>query len=213
MYSSPVALPRMIRFSKTSPGCLRLDVADRRRVAAVDADAQVDHAVRAERHDRLAGLRVQLLEQVVHREDQALVAAVAAFPVHQAAVGHAVHVLADPQLLAGLRVDGDDRSVPAAAIDHAADDDRIAAGVAVRVSPRHLELTDVGLVDLSRREIARVIGTVAVSRSTTCRRTTAPCRSPPRRRSPRGRDLPWTIAETTIDSEPFSSSYNLAEAA
>ena len=63
-------------------------------------------------------------------EDEPLVAAVAALPVVDAAAGHAVHVLADPQLLAGLRVDRDERSVPAAAVDDAADDDRVAAGVA-----------------------------------------------------------------------------------
>ena len=142
---------------------VRLDVADGRRIAAVDADAQIDDAVRAERQDRLAGLRVQLLQQAVHREDEPLVAAVAAFPVHDAAAAHAVHVLADPAFLAGLRVDGDERAVAPAAVDDAADDDRIAAGIAVRVRPRHLELIHVGLVDLLRREVARVVRTVAVS--------------------------------------------------
>ena len=51
----------------------RLDVADALRLAAVEPDTQVDDTVGAERHDRLAGLRVDLLQQAVHREDQALV--------------------------------------------------------------------------------------------------------------------------------------------
>ena len=65
--------------------------------------------------------------------------------------------------LPGLRVDRDDRSVAAAAVDHAARDDRTAHGLAVRVAPRDLELIDVGLVDLFRREVARVVRTIPVS--------------------------------------------------
>ena len=59
---------------------VRLDGADGLRIAAVDPDAQIDDAVGAERHDRLARLRVHLLQQAVHREDQPLVAAVRRFP-------------------------------------------------------------------------------------------------------------------------------------
>ena len=135
-------------------GSLRLYAPDGFRVASVDADPQVDGAVDAERRDRFPGLRVQLLQQAVHREDEALVAAVAAFPVHHAAVAHAVHVLADPQLAPCFRVDRDDRAIAAAAINHAARDNRSAHGLAVRVAPRDLQLIDVGLVDLSRREVA-----------------------------------------------------------
>ncbi len=142
---------------------VRLDVADRRRVAAVEADPQVDDAVCAEGHDRLAGLRVHLLQQAVHREDQPLIAAVGSLPVVEAAAGHAVHVFADPQLLAGLRVDRDQRPVAAPPIDHAPDDNRMASGIAERIRPRHLELGDVGLVDLPRLEEARVVRPAAVS--------------------------------------------------
>ena len=66
----------MIRFSNTSPGVFDWMLPMRRRIAAVDAHAQIDHAARAERHDRLAGSRVHLLQQAVHGEDQAAVAAV-----------------------------------------------------------------------------------------------------------------------------------------
>ena len=72
-------------------GNARLDVADALRVAAVEPHAQVDGAVRPERHDRLACVRIDLLQQAVHREDQALVAAVGAGPVVHAAAGHADH--------------------------------------------------------------------------------------------------------------------------
>ena len=115
----------------------------RRGIAAVDAGAQVHDAVGAERHDGLAGLRVQLLQQAVHREDQALVAAVGALPVVHAAAGHAGHVLADPQLPAGRGVHGHERSVAAAAVDHAAHDDRAAARLAERIGPGHLQPGDV----------------------------------------------------------------------
>ena len=124
-------------------GRIRLNGADRLGIAAIDPDAQVDDAVGAEGHDRLAGFRVHLLEQAVHREDEPLVAAVRALPVIEAAGGHAVHVLADPDLLPGLRVDGDERSVPPAPVDHAAGDVGHKSGVAVRIRPRHLQLGDV----------------------------------------------------------------------
>ena len=133
------------------------------RIAAIEADAQVDDAVGAERHDRLAGLRIDLLQQAVHREDQALVAAVGALPVVHAAAGHAGHVFAHPPLAAGRRVERDQRAVAAAAVDHAAHDDRTAAGVAERVGPGHLQPRDVAAGDLRRREVARVVGTAAVA--------------------------------------------------
>ena len=144
-------------------GDARLDVADARRVAAVEADAQVDDAVRAERHDRLAGSRVDLLQQAVHREDQPLVAAVGALPVVHAAAGHAGHALAHPALFSGRRVERDQRAVAAASVDHAAHDDGTAAGVAERVGPGHLQAGDVIAGDLRRWEVARVVRAVAVA--------------------------------------------------
>ena len=85
---------------ENSSGRVRLNRSDPFRIAAVDPDAQVDDPIGAERHDRLSRLRVHLLQQAVHREDEPLVAPVLAFPVVDAAARHAGHVLADPQLLA-----------------------------------------------------------------------------------------------------------------
>ena len=128
---------------------------------SIPARRSID-AAGAERHDGLTRLRVHLLQQAVHREDDPLVASVLRFPVVEAAARHAVHVFANPQLLAGARVHGDERSVPAPPVGNAADDDRAAAGIAERIGPGDLKPGDVGLVDLARRQVARVVGTVAV---------------------------------------------------
>ena len=138
----------MIRFSKTSPGIVRLDVADGLRIAAVQPDAQIDDAVGAEGHDRLAGLRVDFLQEAVHRENQALIAAVGALPVVHAARGHPGHVFVHPQLSPGLRVDRHQRAIAAATVDDAAHGNWTAAGLAERIGPRHLQVADVATCDL-----------------------------------------------------------------
>ena len=163
MYPSPVALPTMTRFSKTSPGMLDWMLPMFSGARPSSADTQVDDTVGAERHDRFAGLRVDLLQQAVHREDQALVSAVGALPVVHAAAGHPGHVLAHPPLPAGCRVDRYERSVAAAPVDDAVHDDGPAAGISERVRPGHLQPGDVAAGDLRRREVARVVGTVAIA--------------------------------------------------
>src|SRR4029079_8925314 len=70
-------------------GNARLNVADALRVAPVEPGAEVDDTTGAERHDRAARCGVDLLQQAVHREDQAPVAPVGALPVVHAAAGHA----------------------------------------------------------------------------------------------------------------------------
>ncbi len=76
----PRRAPQDDQILEDASGRVRLDRSDRLRIAAIDPDAQVDDPVRAERHDRLSRLRVHLLQQAVHREDQPLVAPVRCFP-------------------------------------------------------------------------------------------------------------------------------------
>src|SRR4029079_3323454 len=112
-------------------------------------DSQIHDALGAERRHGLARLRVHLLEQAVHGEDQTLLTAVGALPVVQATARHSVPVFANPQLLAGFRVHGDERTVASAAVDHTADDDGAATGISERIRPRDPELAAVLRVDLS----------------------------------------------------------------
>ena len=125
-----------------------LNASDGRGIAA-QSFAQIDHAVLAEVVDGLACRGVDRLQVVVHREDQPAVFAVLALPVVHAAGGHRLHALADPDFLSGLRIERDQRAVAPAAVDHAAGDDRIGAGLAVGVGPGDRELLDVRLVDLT----------------------------------------------------------------
>ena len=67
----------------------------------------------AERQDRLAGARVDRLQEAVDREEQPLVFAVLALPVVDAAARHAVQPFVDPDLLARRGVERDQRSIPA----------------------------------------------------------------------------------------------------
>ena len=106
------------RFSKISPG-----VPDWIRVTvdglAAEAVAQIDHAMVAEGRDRPARPRVDFLQVVGDAEDQPAIAAVLALPVVHAARCHALHVLVNPDLLAGRGVEGHERRVAAAAVQHA----------------------------------------------------------------------------------------------
>ena len=68
----------------------------------------------------------------------------------------------DPQLLAGRRVERDERVAVAAAVDGAADDERVEVGLAGRIRPGDLELADVGLGDLGRGDEPRAVGAAGV---------------------------------------------------
>ena len=98
------------------------------------------------------------LEEAVHREDQPAVLAVFALPVvHPLAVDPAQPVV-DPDLLAGGRVQRDDRRVvPAEPVEHVTSVDRTEDRRAVRIVPSHLELADVGLGDLLDRPEVRAV--------------------------------------------------------
>ena len=125
-----------------------------RAFGARQADPHVDDAVVAERHDRLAGARVDLLEEAVDREDQAAILAVSALPVVDALARDAVQPLVHPDLLAGRRVERDERRrVAAEAVEHAVGEHRTEGRRGVRIEPRHLEPGDVGLVDLIERVV------------------------------------------------------------
>src|SRR5207302_673554 len=56
----------------------------------------------------------------------------------------------------------DKRSISSAAVYHAMNDDRAEACIAVGIGPRKLQTGHVRLVDLARREVTRVVGTVAI---------------------------------------------------
>jgi hypothetical protein len=140
-----------------------LDVADRGRIAPVNADSQIHITVRAERHDRLSRLRIELLKQAIHGEHQSLIAAVAALPIIHSAARHAIHVFADPQFLTGLRIDSDKRSISSTPVDHTANHNGAKARVPVGVVPRNLQLAHVRLFDLFRREVPRIVRTIAIS--------------------------------------------------
>ena len=118
-----------------------------------------DDAVVAERHDRLAGARVDLLEEAVDGEDQAAILAVGALPVVDALAGDAVQPLVHPELLAGRGVERDERRrVAAEAVEHAVGEHRAEGRRGVRIEPGHLELGDVGLVDLIERVEVGAVG-------------------------------------------------------
>ena len=157
----------------------RLHAADQRGVAA-DALAQVDEAVRAERQDRLAGGGVDGLEVVVDLEDQPAIAAVRALPVVDAAPGDAAQPGVDPQLLAGGRVERDERLVLRQHVHRGADDDRIElvdVVVADRVGPRHLQAGDVLRRDLREVDELRGVGAAAVVLPLRRRLAAAPARA------------------------------------
>ncbi len=124
----------------------RLDV-DGQRIA-IEASPQIDAAVDAKRKNRFARARVDLLQIVGDAEDEPAILAVLALPVVQAARRRALEALFPPELLAGRCVERHERVVEGAGVDDAIDDERVRAGLAVRVGPGDLELADVGLVDL-----------------------------------------------------------------
>ena len=75
-------------------------------------------------------------------------------------LGDAVQPVVDPDLLAGRRVQRDQRGrVAAEAVEHVIGEDRAERRRAVRIEPRHLELADVGLGDLVERVEVRAVGT------------------------------------------------------
>ena len=94
-------------------GAVGLDAS--RLLRSRETDAQIDRAVLAERQDRLAGRGVDRLQEAVDREQQPLVLAVGALPVVDAARHDAAEPLVDPQLLAGRRIERDERVVPSRA--------------------------------------------------------------------------------------------------
>ena len=101
---------------------------------------------------------VDCLEEAVHREDQPAVLAVFALPVVDALARDAAQPVVDPDLLAGRRVQRDDRRlVPAEPVEHVTSVDRTEDRRAVRIVPGHLELADVGLGDLLERAEVRAV--------------------------------------------------------
>ena len=153
----------MIRFSKTSPGVFdwmlpmvagsRPSMPTRRSTTPPVPKDVIDLPVRASTScSRLsiAKIRRRSLPS-------------AFFPVVEAAAGHAIHVFADPQLLAAGGIDGDQRAIASAPVDHAAHHDGSAAGIAEGIGPGDLQLRDIGLVDLARGEVARVVRAIAVA--------------------------------------------------
>src|SRR4029453_18547093 len=129
---------------------------------AIQADAQVDAAIHAERGNAPSGLRVDLLEHVVRAEDQAPVGAVAALPVVDPSTVESLHALVAPDLLSGRRVQRHERSIRAATVNHAARDDGIEVGRPGLVRPRHFELLNVGRRDLGRGDETGAVRTAAV---------------------------------------------------
>ena len=137
-------------------GRLRVDA---RPLCARKSGAQVHDAVVAERHDGLAGARVNLLEEALDGEDQPAVPAVFALPVVDALARDPVQPVVNPDFLAGRRVERHDGGVvPSEAIEHAPREHRAEGRRGVRVEPRHLELGDVRLRDLAQVPEIRAIG-------------------------------------------------------
>ena len=143
-YSRLVAEPRMIRFSKISPGQAAL-LLDRRRIA-IEPFTQIDHAVLAEGRNRLAGLRVEGAQHVQRAEQQPAIRAVGALPVVHAADREGLDLGRRPQLLAGRRVERDERVAAGPRVDDVADDERVEVGVAVGIRPGDLQLPTLPLV-------------------------------------------------------------------
>jgi len=144
-------------------------------VAVNGADLQIDEAILAERHDRRAGLRVQLREPIAGRHvDDALIAA-AVGPIGEAASRELARrdagalALADtvrPDQLPGLRVERDDGAARAGRrIQHAVHHQRRAFQLVFREraegvgleAPRDLQLPEVGRGDLIERRIPRAL--------------------------------------------------------
>ena len=170
----------MIRFSNTRPGvrlCWLIVAGSRSRPTRRSTWPSVPNDVIA-----LAGLRVDLLQHVAGAEDQAAIAAVRALPVVHAADVEAVDAGVRPQLACRWRHRARrTQSLGAAAVDDAAHDERVEVGLAGRVGPGDLQLADVGLGDLRRRDEPRAVGpagVVAPFARASGRRATAPRRRP-----------------------------------
>jgi hypothetical protein len=126
--------------------------------------AEVHDAVVAEGHDRLAGPCIDRLQIAVHLEQQPAIRAVLALPVVDPTRGDAAEALVNPDLLAGRRVECDERVVAREHVCDVVDDDRvedIRHRVAGRVGPRHAEPLQVGLVDLGQCDVPGVVGRAA----------------------------------------------------
>ena len=142
-----------------------------------EAVEQRDAPVRAERRNRLAGARVERVEALSGRHQDAAV--VTSFPEHHPAV-HAKRAGAgtggkrveDPQLTAGRRIEREGLQLRRRGIEHAVDDNRVALDlravvrlrVARAVGPRHLQAADVAGVDLVESRELPMAGIAAVHR-------------------------------------------------
>ncbi len=108
--------------------------------------------------NRFARARVDLLQKAVDREDQPAVLAVGALPVVDALARDAAQTVVYPDLLAGRRVERDERGpVAPEAVEHVMSEHGTEDRRAVRIEPGHLELTDVGLLDLIERVEIRAL--------------------------------------------------------
>ena len=146
-------------------------------VAEHRALLQIDDAVRAERADRRAVLRVERDQAVAGRDVEDAFVAAAVGPVRDAAARQlprrdagalSLAQAVRPDQLAGLAVERDDRAPRAAGgVEHAVDRERRAFELVLGTraeavgleAPRHFELAEVGGVDLIER---RVLGAADV---------------------------------------------------
>ena len=134
---------------------------DRRRIP-IEADAQVDATVVAERPDRLSRPGVERVQDIVRAEDQTAILAVLALPVVDTARVESRDGLARPELLSGRRVERHERVLRAAREDGAAHDERIEIGLTRRVRPRDGQPAHVGLRDPGRGDEPRAVRTARI---------------------------------------------------
>src|ERR1700758_5059761 len=121
--------------------------------------AQIDAALVAKIEDRLASPRVDLLQQVVSREQESAIRAIGTFPIVDSAIGNQPRFCVDgmnPQFAAGGCIESHNRIVASQYIHRSINDDwveQIFVAVSGGISPRYLQLADVGAVDLSEGRI------------------------------------------------------------
>ena len=123
--------------------------------------AQVHEAVVAESENRLTGLRVKLLDLVVDLEDETTVLLVLTFPVVDAPLGDALETFVNPDLFARCGIHGYQRCIARQNVHHTINDDgveHIRTVVLRGISPRNLQLTYVGLIQLLQIHKVGVIG-------------------------------------------------------
>ena len=137
---------------------------DRPRIAT-ESLPQIDQTVVAERENGFSGPRVDLLQKVVHREDQPAILPVLALPIRDAARGESWQVLVDPDLPACGGVERNERTVARLHVHHVVDDNRVedvGAVVAGGIGPGDFQLVDIRLVDLLQIDVVRRIRPAAV---------------------------------------------------